>query len=83
MAAGATLALGACSDGDTEAPDAGAPDDAGGDGDGDGGNDAGRDGGDTRALLTRWATDPFSLGSYSFLPVGATPDDRLALQLRQ
>jgi monoamine oxidase len=33
-----------------------------------------------RVLLTRWATDPFALGSYSFLPVGATPDDRLALQ---
>ncbi|MEY4229623.1 MAG: hypothetical protein RLZZ362_472, partial [Actinomycetota bacterium] len=32
------------------------------------------------ALVTRWATDPYALGSYSFLPVGATPDDRLALQ---
>ncbi|MFZ4809739.1 MAG: FAD-dependent oxidoreductase [Ilumatobacteraceae bacterium] len=33
------------------------------------------------ALVTRWATDPFVLGSYSFLPVGATPDDRRALQV--
>ena len=32
------------------------------------------------ALRTRWASDPYSLGSYSFLPVGATPDDRLVLQ---
>ncbi|MFN6262748.1 MAG: flavin monoamine oxidase family protein, partial [Chromatiaceae bacterium] len=23
--------------------------------------------------ITRWASDPFSYGSYSFLPVGATP----------
>lgn len=31
------------------------------------------------SLVTRWATDPFSLGSYSFLPVGAGPRDRRAL----
>src|SRR5688572_20933263 len=30
-------------------------------------------------LVTRWAADPFALGSYSFLPPGATPDDRKAL----
>lgn len=30
-------------------------------------------------LRTRWAADPFALGSYSFLPVGATPADRAAL----
>ena len=24
-------------------------------------------------LVTRWAADPFALGSYSYLPVGATP----------
>ena len=33
-----------------------------------------------RALVTRWATDPYSLGAYSFIPVGATPDDRAVLQ---
>ena len=27
----------------------------------------------TSTLITRWASDPFSYGSYSFLPVGATP----------
>jgi monoamine oxidase len=26
--------------------------------------------------VTRWGQDPFALGSYSFLAVGATPDDR-------
>lgn len=31
------------------------------------------------SLVTRWATDPFSRGSYSFLPVGAGPRDRRAL----
>lgn len=25
--------------------------------------------------ITRWAADPFSIGSYSFLAVGATPND--------
>ncbi|MGQ0805350.1 MAG: FAD-dependent oxidoreductase [Actinomycetota bacterium] len=30
-------------------------------------------------LITRWAADPFALGSYSFLPPGATPDDRATL----
>lgn len=33
----------------------------------------------TDALITRWAADPFSLGSYSYLPVGATPADYDAL----
>ena len=28
------------------------------------------------AVVTRWAQDPFALGSYSFLGVDATPDDR-------
>lgn len=27
-------------------------------------------------LVTRWAADPLSYGSYSYLPTGATPDDR-------
>ena len=30
-------------------------------------------------LRTRWLSDPWSLGSYSYLPVGATPADRAAL----
>ena len=30
-------------------------------------------------LRTRWAHDPFTLGSYSFVPVGSGPDDRRAL----
>src|SRR5688572_7447583 len=30
-------------------------------------------------LITRWAADPFALGSYSFLPPGATPADRETL----
>ncbi|MBJ7458664.1 MAG: FAD-dependent oxidoreductase [Thermoleophilaceae bacterium] len=30
-------------------------------------------------MRTRWAADPWSSGSYSFLPVGATPADRRAL----
>jgi polyamine oxidase len=33
----------------------------------------------TQVVLTRWAADPFSRGSYSFLPVGARPQDRKAL----
>jgi polyamine oxidase len=31
------------------------------------------------SLVTRWATDPFSRGSYSFLAVGSSPRDRQAL----
>lgn len=31
------------------------------------------------ALITRWASDPFALASYSYMPVGATGDDRDAL----
>lgn len=34
----------------------------------------------TDALVTRWATDPWSRGSYSYLAVGSTPDDRDALR---
>ena len=30
-------------------------------------------------LISRWGQDPFALGSYSYLPVGATPDDYNAL----
>lgn len=30
-------------------------------------------------LRTRWAHDPFTLGSYSFIPVGSGPEDRMAL----
>ena len=33
----------------------------------------------TGHLATRWAADPYTYGSYSYLPIGATPDDRLAL----
>jgi monoamine oxidase len=29
--------------------------------------------------LTRWASDPFAFGSYSYLPPGATGTDRDAL----
>lgn len=29
--------------------------------------------------ITRWASDPFSLGSYSFNALGSDPDDRMAL----
>ncbi len=29
-----------------------------------------------RYFLTRWGQDPYSFGSYSYLPVGATGDDR-------
>ncbi len=29
--------------------------------------------------ITRWATDPFSLGSYSYTPVGASPNTRKVL----
>jgi monoamine oxidase len=29
----------------------------------------------THAKITRWGTDPYSLGSYSFLKTGATPQD--------
>jgi monoamine oxidase len=31
------------------------------------------------AQITRWRADPFARGSYSFTPVGATPEDRTAL----
>ncbi len=27
-------------------------------------------------MITTWTTDPLSLGSYSFVPAGASPDDR-------
>lgn len=30
--------------------------------------------------ITRWAKDPWSLGSYSYYPVGSTPSDRSALR---
>jgi len=33
----------------------------------------------TGFLVTRWASDPFALGSYSFVGVGASNDDRRAL----
>lgn len=33
----------------------------------------------TGAAITRWASDPFSLGSYSFMKVGATFDDYRSL----
>ena len=33
----------------------------------------------TAALITRWAADPWSLGSYTYLPPGASPDDIDAL----
>jgi hypothetical protein len=31
------------------------------------------------ARVTRWAADPYALGSYSHLPVGASPADHAAL----
>lgn len=34
----------------------------------------------TGFVVTRWADDPFARGSYSFLAVGATNDDRRALR---
>jgi monoamine oxidase len=34
----------------------------------------------TGALVTRWATDPFALGSYSFLAVGTSNDERRTLR---
>jgi monoamine oxidase len=34
----------------------------------------------TNALVTRWASDPWSRGSYSYLAVGSSPDDRDALR---
>lgn len=57
-------------------------DDEGDGADGDGSDD--EEGGvdlpqPTAAVLTRWRADPFARGSYSYLPVGATPDDRSAL----
>lgn len=33
----------------------------------------------TGGLVTRWAADPYARGSYSFLAVGASPDDQRAL----
>ncbi|GAT11754.1 monoamine oxidase [Mycolicibacterium novocastrense] len=33
----------------------------------------------TRSIVTRWGTDPYSLGSYSFIAVGSSPDDMSAL----
>lgn len=33
----------------------------------------------TASGVTRWTTDPFALGSYVYLPPGATPDDLAAL----
>ena len=31
------------------------------------------------AVVTRWGEDPYALGAYSFMAVGATPADRDAL----
>jgi monoamine oxidase len=36
--------------------------------------------GPARAVITRWASDPFALGSYSYVPVGASGDDYQALE---
>lgn len=33
----------------------------------------------TGAIVTRWGTDPYSLGSYSFISVGSSPDDMRVL----
>lgn len=33
----------------------------------------------THTHVTRWRSDPHALGSYSYLPVGASPDDQCAL----
>jgi lysine-specific histone demethylase 1 len=29
----------------------------------------------TRAVITRWGSDPFTLGSFSYLAVGSSGDD--------
>jgi polyamine oxidase len=68
LAAGAAAVVSGCADG----PSAEQP--------GDGAARATLGPREPQALVTRWATDPYSLGAYSFLPVGATPDDRAALQ---
>ena len=34
----------------------------------------------TGYLITRWAADPFARGAYSFMAVGATPEDRVTLR---
>jgi len=81
VAAGASLVAVACAEddgpNDTATPDGSDPDATGADTTG---PDETGSSGVEGALVTRWATDPYALGSYSFLPVGATPDDRLALQ---
>nr|WP_090276838.1 FAD-dependent oxidoreductase [Mycolicibacterium komanii]CRL70355.1 monoamine oxidase [Mycolicibacterium komanii] len=33
----------------------------------------------TGTIVTRWGTDPYSLGSYSFIAVGSSPDDMSVL----
>jgi polyamine oxidase len=33
----------------------------------------------TGSIVTRWGSDPFALGSYSFIAVGSSPDDMHAL----
>jgi len=33
----------------------------------------------TEWQITRWASDPYALGSYSYYAVGSTPEDRIAL----
>lgn len=35
-----------------------------------------------QALVTRWSAEPYTRGSYSFLPPGADPEDRAALGAR-
>lgn len=35
------------------------------------------------SIVTRWRADPFSVGSYSFLAVGSTPEDRETLAASQ
>ncbi len=62
--------IGACADDNTPSADPGSTD----------GPTDRPPGLDTRTIITRWASDPYARGSYSYLPVGATPDDRLALQ---
>jgi monoamine oxidase len=48
--------------------------------DGDGGTPSGAVVPEPEAvLITRWANDPWARGSYSYLPPGASPDDRLTL----
>ncbi len=74
LAASTMVVIGACADDATPSADPGPTDDTT-----DGPTDR-PPSSDTRTIVTRWASDPYARGSYSYLPVGAAPDDRRALQ---